>query len=76
MDVRIADYGEAKITESTLKSKQSTRGTLDYMSPEMKNNGVWDKPTDIFSLGMTFYRLFTGKFPDYEKEIRNDQWIP
>ena len=63
-DVRLGDYGQAKIVESTLRGKQTTTGTLKFMSPEMKDELDYDYSTDIYSLGISFIDLLTKETPD------------
>lgn len=38
-------------------------GTLDYLSPEMKEKGQYDNSVDIWSLGVLTYELLIGKAP-------------
>eukprot|EP00347_Sterkiella_histriomuscorum_P011932 403370542 len=72
-EVRIADYGQAKV----MGDSQSKRpyGTLNYLSPEMRNCEYYDSSTDIYSLGITFIYLLTQKFPK-ESEIKDPFWLP
>eukprot|EP00347_Sterkiella_histriomuscorum_P003405 403364423 len=72
-DVRLGDYGQAKIVESTLKGYQTTTGTLKFMSPEMLNEQNYDYSTDIYSLGFSFIILLTKVAPDLEN-IVNNSW--
>lgn len=43
-------------------------GTLDYLSPEMKEKGQYDNSVDIWSVGVLTFELLTG-FPPYRKEL-------
>jgi len=69
--VKILDFGLARITDTdvaatTLVTDAGTiRGTLSYMSPEQirGNPDEIDMRTDIYSLGVVLYQLFTGDLP-------------
>eukprot|EP00347_Sterkiella_histriomuscorum_P017890 403347584 len=74
-EVKLSDFGQAKIVENTLKTKQTITGTLQYMSVEMKMCQPYDDSTDIYSLGMTFIFILTQKIPTLE-EIMDPKWLP
>lgn len=75
--VKVLDFGLAKLTEQrfeTADSDEATRlqfntqpglvmGTVGYMSPEQARGKPIDARSDIFSLGIVMYELFTGKRP-------------
>ena len=62
--VKIMDFGLAKVKGSTKLTKVgSTIGTAAYMSPEQARGEEVDRRSDIFSLGVVMYELFTGKLP-------------
>jgi serine/threonine-protein kinase len=62
--VKITDFGIAKILgDSKLTKTGSGVGSLHYMSPEQIEGKPVDTRSDIYSLGITFYQMITGKVP-------------
>lgn len=65
---QIMDFGLAKLRASgskitRLTKEGSTVGTAGYMSPEQVQGQDADHRSDIFSLGVLLYELFTGQMP-------------
>jgi serine/threonine-protein kinase len=63
---QIMDFGLAKLRSSQgtrLTQQGSTVGTAGYMSPEQIQGTDADHRSDIFSLGVVLYELFTGELP-------------
>ncbi len=60
--LRLADFGFAKLNLRTLKASGS--GTVDYMAPEQAM-GRPKFQSDVFSLGLVIYRLLSGQLPDW-----------
>lgn len=68
MQVKLIDFGIATRLPrelTTLKNPTQLEGTLAYLSPEQtgRMNRILDYRTDLYSLGVTFYELFTGRLP-------------
>ena len=63
--LKLADFGFAKISLRTLKASGS--GTIDYISPEQAM-GRPKFQSDVFSLGLVLYRMFSGKLPEWPFE--------
>lgn len=64
-ELRLADFGIAKVAMRTIRSSGS--GTLGYMAPEQ----AMGKPSfrsDVFSLGLIIYRMLSGKWPEWPYE--------
>lgn len=63
-DVKIVDFGLAKLAGQHQITLASSRiGTIFYMSPEQALGEDADHRTDLWSLGVVFYELLTGKLP-------------
>jgi len=61
---KISDFGIAKISQSSeLTQTGAVMGSPAYMSPEQCSGGSVDFRADIYSLGITLYKLLTGKVP-------------
>ena len=62
--IKVMDFGLAKLKGSLKLTKtSSTVGTLGYMAPEQIQGGEVDSRSDIFSFGVLFYEMLTGKMP-------------
>lgn len=65
--VKILDFGIAKVTQSQrttrLTQKGQVVGTVLYMAPEQLSGADSDVLSDIFSYGVVYYELLTGKHP-------------
>jgi hypothetical protein len=59
-DVRITDFGIAALAES-LHGAREAMGTPAYMSPEQLGGRELTVASDIYSLGLVLYEVFTGK---------------
>ncbi len=63
--LKLTDFGIAKDTDVTaLTGQNSTIGTAAYMSPEQcKGERNLTNKSDLYSLGIVFFELLTGKKP-------------
>jgi serine/threonine-protein kinase len=61
--VKITDFGIAKIESSTLTQVGAVIGTPSYMSPEQFRGDVVDGRSDIFAVGIVLYQMLTGVRP-------------
>ena len=63
--VRLTDFGIARVANRTVCASGS--GTLGYIAPEQ----AMGKPSlrsDVFSLGLVIYRMFSGQLPEWPFE--------
>jgi serine/threonine-protein kinase len=58
--VRITDFGLAGLADS-FQGEDVRSGTPAYMSPEQLSGKAVDARSDIYSLGLVLYQLFTGR---------------
>jgi hypothetical protein len=73
-EVKVLDFGLAKRTAATeaddtagptelLSREGAVVGTVPYMSPEQLTASRVDHRSDIFSLGVVYYQMLTGRRP-------------
>lgn len=61
-EVKVADFGIAKGRHRTFETAVTqVKGKYAYMSPEQAEGRPVDARTDIYSTGVVFYELLTGK---------------
>jgi serine/threonine-protein kinase len=60
--LRLGDFGIAKFAQKTIQG--SGTGTIGYMAPEQAM-GKPSQRSDVFSAGLTIYRMFTGEWPEW-----------
>jgi len=72
-NAKILDFGIAKVMgEHGLTSTGSNIGTILYMSPEqIQTPKTIDHRSDLFSLGITFFEMLSGKLP-YNTQTDSD----
>ena len=61
--VKIADFGIARISSSRLTQDGTVMGTPLYMSPEQCRGETVDSRTDVWSTGVMLYQMLTGQRP-------------
>ena len=61
--VKVTDFGIARITDSSKTKTGMVLGTPSYMSPEQLAGSKIDGRSDLFSLGVALYQLTSGQLP-------------
>jgi len=68
-DLKIMDFGIARVSEvqgrpdAGLTTTGTVMGTPDYMAPEQAQGRGTDFRSDIYSLGVVLFEVFSGKLP-------------
>lgn len=76
-EVKISDFGVSKVMCRMLDTCKSYVGTCAYMSPERfdpeRYGGNYDGYSgDVWSLGLTLFELYVGRFPFLQEGQRPD----
>jgi class 3 adenylate cyclase/tetratricopeptide (TPR) repeat protein len=82
--VKILDFGLAKLGGlSDITKAAQIVGTVSYMSPEQARGEDVDQRSDLWSVGVVFYQMLTGRLPfkgdraaTYIHSLLNDQPVP
>ena len=71
--LRIVDFGLVmdRASETRLTVTGAQMGTPQYMSPEQTDGDEADARADLYSLGATFFRVFTGRVPFEASSVMN-----
>ena len=72
-EVKLIDFGistKIDLKQTYLGNPEWLEGTLGYTSPEQtgRMNRVVDYRTDLYSMGVTFYEMLTGRLPFMAKD--------
>jgi Protein kinase domain len=65
-NVKVADFGlfkRVRKSDPTRPAANAVHGTPHYMSPEQARGDHLDERSDLFSLGTTFFHIFSGQLP-------------
>jgi len=61
--LKLIDFGVVRIPGMEDSQPQDIPGTPAYMAPEMFDGEAGNEATDIYALGVTMFRAFTGEYP-------------
>jgi serine/threonine protein phosphatase PrpC len=72
LHARLIDFGVVRLpgieTPGGPSPDQGAPGTPSYMAPELMAGAPGDEASDVFALGVTLYRMFSGHYPYGEIE--------
>lgn len=68
-DVKVADFGIARVENSELTQMGTSMGTPSYMSPEQCAGQAIDNRSDLFAVAIVLYQLLTGEKPFYGESV-------
>lgn len=64
--IKITDFGIAiALSATNITQTNAVLGSVHYLSPEQARGGMANKKSDIYSLGIVMFELFTGRLPFY-----------
>jgi len=61
--LKLIDLGVVRVPGLEDQAPENIPGTAGYMAPEMYDGEAGNAATDIFAMGVTMFRAFTGEFP-------------
>ncbi len=61
--VKVADFGVARLAESTVDGASLIVGTPRYMAPEQADGGRVTPATDVYAIGAILYEMLAGRPP-------------
>jgi len=62
--IKIMDFGIARFARSETKTiTDKAIGSVHYISPEQARGEATDQRSDIYSMGVIFYEMLTGRLP-------------
>ncbi|KAH0863793.1 hypothetical protein HID58_081004, partial [Brassica napus] len=70
LNPKISDFGLARVFEANEDAAETRRvvGTYGYMSPEYAMEGYFSEKSDVFSLGVIFLEIISGRRNSHKEE--------
>ncbi|MFH1454291.1 MAG: Stk1 family PASTA domain-containing Ser/Thr kinase [Armatimonadota bacterium] len=62
-NIKVTDFGIARITQTETVTQGTMLGSVFYFSPEQAQGKEITPASDVYSLGVLAYQLLTGKLP-------------
>ena len=76
-DVKITDFGTSKFIEDLFVETNDVNGTWAYVAPEVAGSNTRYLNSDIYSIGVILYQLFTGRTPHQTSlQVINNYYYP
>ena len=75
-NIKISDFGISAINkedvDDMLKFHGTLVGPLQFLAPEVINGGTYEFKSDIYMLGLTFFKLMSKQLPEHRKFQNNN----
>lgn len=75
MEIKIGDLGLAKEFERDKTTMNTYVGTIDFMSPEQREQKSYSYPIDVWGLGTILYELLTLNTFNYHQYLENEHYM-
>ena len=62
-DIKVADFGLARMADSAMTREGAVMGTPSYMAPEQTRGAAVDERADLYALGCVLFEMLSGKPP-------------
>ncbi|MBI1208869.1 MAG: protein kinase [Azospirillum sp.] len=72
--IKVADFGIARLESSTMTQVGDIFGTPGYMAPEQFAGDPVDRRADLFAAGVLFFEMLTGSRPFPGKGLTEIMW--
>ena len=69
-DLKVMDFGIAKVLAAAQATNTQSIGTLQYMSPEQVDARTIDARSDLYSVGLILYEMIAGSPPFHSASPR------